>query len=48
MQQFELLKLKLSIIQELSSAIAISDDINAIASLILDRAIGYAHAEKGS
>lgn len=48
MQHFELLKLKLSIIQELSSAIAISDDINAIANLILDRAIGYAHAEKGS
>jgi len=48
MQHFELLKLKLSIIQELSSAIAFSDNINAIANLILDRAIGYAHAEKGS
>jgi GAF domain-containing protein len=48
MQHFELLKLKLSIIQELSSAIALSDNITAIANLILDRAIGYAHAEKGS
>lgn len=48
MQHFELLKLKLSIIQELSSAIALSDNINAIAHLILDRATGYAHAEKGS
>ena len=48
MQHFELLKLKLSIIQELSTAIALSDNINAIANLILDRAIDYAHAEKGS
>jgi GAF domain-containing protein len=48
MQHFELLKLKLSIIQELSSAIALSDNINAIANLILDRATGYANAEKGS
>jgi GAF domain-containing protein len=48
MQHFELLKLKLSIIQELSSAIALSDNINAIAHLILDRATGYAHAVKGS
>lgn len=48
MQRFELLKLKLSIIQELSSTIALSDNINAIANLILDRAMSYAHAEKGS
>ena len=48
MQHFELLKQKLAIIQELSSAIAISDNINGIANLILDHAIGYAHAEKGS
>jgi GAF domain-containing protein len=48
MKQVELLKKKFSIIQELSSAIAISDNINAIANLLLDLAVSYAHAEKGS
>jgi len=48
MKQVELLNKKFAIIQQLSSAIAISDNISAIAHLLLELAMSYAHAEKGS
>jgi len=39
---------KFDILQEFSNAIVVADDITAIADLLLDLAINYAHAEKGS
>ena len=48
MKKTEIFKEKFDILQELSSAIAITDNITAIANLLLDLAINYAHAEKGS
>lgn len=48
MKQTDMFEKKFIILQELSSAMAITDDINAIASLLLDLAISYAHAEKAS
>jgi hypothetical protein len=44
----DLFKKKFSILQDLSSAIVISDNINTIANLLLDYAISYANAEMGS
>jgi hypothetical protein len=44
----ELSEKKFSIIQEISSAILSIDNINALANLILDFAISYTNAEKGS
>ena len=48
MKQLDIVEKKFSILQELSTAIAITDDIGAIANLLLDLAINYASAEKGS
>ena len=48
MEKVDIYKKKLSILQDLSSAVVISDNINTIANLILDFAISYANAEKGS
>lgn len=48
MKQLDLFEKKFAILQELSTAIAITDDIGAIAHLLLDLAINYASAEKGS
>ncbi len=39
---------KFSVLQELSNAILITDDINAIANIVLDAASNYAEAESGS
>lgn len=48
MENQELFEKKFSILQEISSAIVITDDITAIANLMLDLAINYTNAEKGS
>ena len=48
MENQELFEKKFSILQEISSAIVITDDITAIANLLLDLAINYTNAEKGS
>lgn len=48
MENPELFEKKFSILQEISSAIVITDDITAIANLLLDLAINYTNAEKGS
>jgi len=48
MENQELFEKKFSILQEMSSAIVITDDITAIANLMLDLAINYTNAEKGS
>jgi hypothetical protein len=48
MKKVDLYKKKFLILQELSSAILITDNINAIADILLDAAINYANAEKGS
>ena len=48
MNHTDLFEKKFIILQELSSAMAITNDINAIADLLLDLAINYAHAEKAS
>ena len=42
------MKRKFDILQEFSNAIVIADDFTAVAHLLLDLAINYAHAEKGS
>ena len=39
---------KFLILQEISSVIAATKDIHTLAYLLLDRAIGYTDAEKGS
>jgi HD-GYP domain-containing protein (c-di-GMP phosphodiesterase class II) len=44
----KLFEKKLSILNEISSAIVATDNIRAIANLILDLAINYTNAEKGS
>jgi GAF domain-containing protein len=41
-------KKKFSILQDLSSAVLIDDNINVIADILLEAAINYANAEKGS
>jgi GAF domain-containing protein len=48
MNKADIFKAKFDILQELSNAIVITDDITAIANLLLDLALNYAHAEKGS
>src|SRR5512143_2922991 len=48
MNKADIFKAKFNILQELSNAIVITDDITAIANLLLDLALNYAHAEKGS
>ncbi len=48
MDKVDLFKKKFAILQDLSSAIVISDNINTIANLLLDYAISYANAEMGS
>jgi GAF domain-containing protein len=48
MGKIDIYKKKFSILQELSSAVLITDNINAIADILLDAAINYANAEKGS
>src|SRR5512142_3391095 len=44
----DIYKKKFLILQELSNAVLITDDINVIADILLDAAINYANAEKGS
>lgn len=44
----KLLNKKLTILQEISHLIAATSDINALANFLLDRAIEYTNAEKGS
>ncbi|NWF52139.1 MAG: GAF domain-containing protein [Nitrospirae bacterium] len=44
----QLLDKKFSVLQEISHLIAATSDINALANFLLDRAIEYANAEKGS
>ncbi len=48
MGKIDIYKKKFSIVQELSSAVLINDSINTIADILLDAAINYANAEKGS
>jgi len=48
MDKADIFKAKFDILQELSNAIVITDDITAIANLLLDLALNYAHAEQGS
>jgi len=48
MRKVDIYKKKFSILQDLSNAIVISDNINTIANLLLDFAINYTNAEKGS
>ncbi len=48
MEKTDIYKKKFSILQDLSSAIVISDNINTIANLLLDFALNYTNAEKGS
>jgi GAF domain-containing protein len=47
-KQMDNFEAKFDILQEFSNAIVITDDFTAIAHLLLDLAINYAHAEKGS
>jgi len=47
-EKTDIYKKKFSILQDLSSAIVISDNINTIANLLLDFALNYTSAEKGS
>ncbi len=44
----ELLEKKFSILQDIANALVITDNIGAIANLMLDLAINYTNAEKGS
>lgn len=44
----KLLEKKFSILQEISNALVITDNVGAIANLMLDLAINYTNAEKGS
>ena len=48
MQKVDIFKKKFSILQDLSNAIATSHNIHEIVNLLLDCAIMYANAEKGS
>jgi putative methionine-R-sulfoxide reductase with GAF domain len=46
--EYELLEKKFSILQEITNAIVVTDNVGAIANLMLDLAISYTNAEKGS
>lgn len=48
MGNIDIYKTKFSILQDLSSAIAMSHNISEIANMLLDCALSYANAEKGS
>ncbi len=48
MEKLDLFQKKLSILQEISSAIIYTDNVSSIANLMLDLAINYTNAEKGS
>lgn len=48
MEETEILQKKFSILQEISKAMVLTDNINAVADLMLDLAINYTNAEKGS
>lgn len=48
MENPDLFKKKFSILQEIAGAIVVTDNINSIATLMLDLAISYTNAEKGS
>ncbi len=48
MNEEDLYNKKFSVLQELSHAILIADDIYTIANIVLDAASNYAHAESGS
>lgn len=48
MESSELLEKKFSIVQEISAAIAFTDNVSTISNLILDLATNYTNAEKGS
>ncbi len=48
MEKSDLFKRKFSILQEISSALVVSDDIGSLAKLMLDLAVNYAHADRGS
>jgi GAF domain-containing protein len=48
MERSELIATKLSILQEISNAIVVTDNTSAIANLMLDLAVNYTTAEKGS
>jgi HD-GYP domain-containing protein (c-di-GMP phosphodiesterase class II) len=48
METPELLQKKFSILQEISSAVVVADSISALANLMLDLAVNYSNAEKGS
>jgi GAF domain-containing protein len=48
MKKADIFKAKFDILQELSNAIVITDDITAIANLLLELALNYAYAERGS
>ncbi len=48
MENQDLIEKKFSILQEISTAIVATDNISSIANLILDLAINYTNAEKGS
>lgn len=47
-ENLQLFERKFSILQEISDALVMTDNINAIANLMLDLAINYTTAEKGS
>src|SRR5512135_1917292 len=48
MENPELIMKKFSILEEISNAIVITDNVDAIANLMLDLALNYTNAEKGS
>jgi len=47
-EQAEIIEKKFSILQEISKAMVLTDNINAVADLMLDLAVSYTNAEKGS
>ncbi len=48
MEQPELFEKKYGILQEISAAMVLTDNVSTIANLMLDLAIGYTNSEKGS
>ena len=48
MEPSKLFEQKFSILKEISDAMVITDNITALANLMLDLAISYTNAEKGS
>jgi len=48
MDKIDLYKKKFFVLQELSNAIVLTDNINTISNTLLDAAISYSHAERGS